>query len=176
MKPELLRASARFLRGALARFATWRKPLARVGLLLGGLVALALIGRAAAAPAATLALPPATTASSAFDRVPDASSVPAPPPPPAAASSRSQARATPDNPVILNDATLEDLRRLPGIGPKRAAAVFALRSKLGRFHRVEDLLRVKGIGRTTLKRLRPLVRVDRVDTPPPLAAAPSAAQ
>jgi competence protein ComEA len=55
---------------------------------------------------------------------------------------------------------VDDLRRLPGIGEKRALAVLELRRKLGRFKQVEDLLRVKGIGRATLRKLRPLVRVD----------------
>jgi competence protein ComEA len=62
--------------------------------------------------------------------------------------------------VILNLATEEDLRRLSGIGPAKAKAILALRAKLGRFKRVEDLLRVKGIGRKRLARLRPLVVLD----------------
>jgi competence protein ComEA len=61
---------------------------------------------------------------------------------------------------VLNTATEEDLRRLPGIGAKRAAAILALRVRLGRFRALEDLLKVKGLGRATLKRLRPLVRLD----------------
>jgi competence protein ComEA len=52
------------------------------------------------------------------------------------------------------------LQRLPGIGPKKADAILALRQRLGRFRQVEDLLKVKGIGRATVRRLRPLVRVD----------------
>jgi competence protein ComEA len=68
--------------------------------------------------------------------------------------------ATEDDPVFLNEATVDDLRRLPGIGEKRALAVLELRRKLGRFKQVEDLLRVKGIGRSTLRKLRPLVRID----------------
>ena len=62
--------------------------------------------------------------------------------------------------MTLNNATFEDLRRLPGIGDKRANAILALRAQLGRFRAVEDLLKVKGIGRAMLKRLRPLVRLD----------------
>lgn len=68
-------------------------------------------------------------------------------------------RATPDDPVSLNEATVTDLRRLPGIGEKRAQAILDLRAKLGRFRAIEELLRVKGIGRATLKKLRPLVRI-----------------
>lgn len=81
---------------------------------------------------------------------------PAHPPSPAGAAGK----ATPENPVSLNSATFEDLRRLPGIGPKKAEAILALRTKLGKFKRPEDLMRVKGIGRGTFKKLRPLVRVD----------------
>lgn len=69
--------------------------------------------------------------------------------------------------VVLNTATAEQLVALPGIGPKRAAAILALRERLGgRFRRVEDLRRVKGIGPAALRRLKPLVTVD-PPTPPP---------
>jgi competence protein ComEA len=67
---------------------------------------------------------------------------------------------TADGKVVLNLATEEDLRRLPGVGPSKAKAILAVRAKLKRFRKVEDLLRVKGIGRRSLKRLRPLVLVD----------------
>jgi competence protein ComEA len=83
------------------------------------------------------------------------------------ATSTPHARATPDDPVILNQATETDLRRLPGIGPKRAQAILALRAHLGRFRQVEDLLKVKGIGRATLTKLRPIVRLEAL---PPMTA------
>jgi competence protein ComEA len=73
------------------------------------------------------------------------------------------AHATTDDPVYLNEASTEDLRRLPGIGEKRARAILELRAKLGRFRQIDDLLRVKGIGRAAIKRLRPLVRLDASD-------------
>jgi competence protein ComEA len=69
-------------------------------------------------------------------------------------------RATPDDPVYLNRASLTDLRRLPGVGSKRAKAILALREKIQRFRQIEDLLKVKGIGRSALRKLRPLVRLD----------------
>jgi competence protein ComEA len=69
-------------------------------------------------------------------------------------------RATPDDPVYLNQATLSDLRRLPGVGAKRAQAILALRDRIQHFRQIEDLLKVKGIGRSSLRKLRPLVRLD----------------
>ena len=87
--------------------------------------------------------------------VADAAAVPAP--------VSHSAHATEDDPVYLNEATVDDLRRLPGVGEKRALAILELRRKLGRFKQIEDLLRVKGIGRARLRRLRPLVRVDHAD-------------
>ncbi|MCS6797821.1 MAG: ComEA family DNA-binding protein [Myxococcota bacterium] len=60
--------------------------------------------------------------------------------------------------VNVNTASAEELERLPGIGPARAAAILELRQRLGgRFRTVEDLLRVRGIGRATLRRLRPMM-------------------
>lgn len=67
---------------------------------------------------------------------------------------------TADGKVILNLAGEEDLRRLPGIGPAKAKAILELRAKLKKFRRVEDLLRVKGLGRKKLARLRPLLVID----------------
>ena len=65
-----------------------------------------------------------------------------------------------DGKVILNRAAEEDLRKLPGVGHSRAQAILALRAQMKKFTRVEDLLKVKGIGRRALARLKPLVRVD----------------
>ena len=65
-----------------------------------------------------------------------------------------------DGKVILNLAAEEDLRRLPGIGRTRAQAILALRARMKKFTQVEDLLKVKGIGRRSLARLRPMIRID----------------
>ena len=154
-------------------FAAWRWSfvLGRALLAGAGLVVLAFIGSSALArsvPSAPDPTPAAVTATGPPSPVPafapDAGSV-------VAASEAAEAprgHATPDDPVVLNQATFEDLRRLPGIGPKKAQSILALRQRIGRFRQVEDLLKVKGIGRSILKKLRPLVRVD------PLPQAPAA--
>jgi competence protein ComEA len=72
---------------------------------------------------------------------------------------------TEDGKVILNLASIEDLRHLPGVGQKRADAILALRARLGRFKHVNDLLRVKGIGVRGLKKILPHVLLDAPSTP-----------
>jgi competence protein ComEA len=67
----------------------------------------------------------------------------------------------PDGRVVLNLASEAELTKLPGIGPSRARAILALRQRLTKFRAVEDLLRIKGIGRKMLRRLRPSVVLDR---------------
>ena len=62
--------------------------------------------------------------------------------------------------VNLNTATLEELDRLPGIGPSRARAILELRARIKRFARLDDVLRVRGIGRATFRRLRPLLALE----------------
>lgn len=59
--------------------------------------------------------------------------------------------------VDLNRADEAALLSLPGIGSTRARAILAYRETHGGFHNLSQLLRVKGIGRALLKRLRPLV-------------------
>jgi len=83
--------------------------------------------------------------------------------PAAAAPSAPHGRASATEPVYLNHASVDELRRLPGVGPKRAEAILVLRQRLGRFQRVEDLLRVKGVGRGAVRKWRPLVRLDAPD-------------
>lgn len=79
---------------------------------------------------------------------------------PAERPSAGSTAITADGKVILNLATEVELRRLPGIGHARAQAILALRDKLGRFRRIEELLRVKGIGRKRLAALRPKIVLD----------------
>ena len=181
MKPALREAASRITsRVTGSRFA---KPVMRLVLASAGLFLLAFIGKTAvagamggaspaAAPSAVVAVAAETPSAPAIQpggpAMPSPATAPASPPPDNGhASQAAHSQATADDPVFLNTANIDDLRRLPGIGEKRATAIVALRTRLGgRFHVVEDLLKVKGIGRTTLRRLRPLVRLD----PPPMPA------
>jgi len=161
------------------RLGAWaRESLAARGLaVIAGLGVLALIGSSALArgPAAAPAgaalspvssgvvatAPPVAPAPADAGAPATAVEESAPPDAERAGPAPSVRRATPDDPVDLNTATPDDLRRLPGVGGKRALAIIALRSRLpgGHIKQIEDLLKVKGIGRAMLKRLRPLVRI-----------------
>ncbi|NBO91008.1 MAG: hypothetical protein EBV06_01635 [Planctomycetia bacterium] len=67
-------------------------------------------------------------------------------------------KPSPEGPIDLNEATEDQFRGLPGIGPVLAGRIMETR-RTGRFTSVDDLRRVKGIGPKTLERVRPLVKV-----------------
>ena len=58
--------------------------------------------------------------------------------------------------VNVNNATQEQLETVPGIGPALASLISAGRP----YQRVDDLLRVSGIGERNLESMRPFVKAD----------------
>jgi len=91
-------------------------------------------------------------------------------------------KATLEGVVNINTASPEELRLLPGIGPARIRNVLAYRHKHP-FRTVEELARIKGIGRKMVRRMRVHLAVNGPTTaqkiirpvspvaPPPAAAA-----
>lgn len=61
--------------------------------------------------------------------------------------------------VNINEATAEQLTLLPGIGPATAAKIIEYRTRRP-FRRVTHLMRVKGIGSKTFRRLEPYLRIE----------------
>ena len=61
--------------------------------------------------------------------------------------------------VRINSASARELQQLPGIGPALAQRIVDTRSR-GRFTSADDLLRVPGIGKAKLAKLRDYVEVD----------------
>ena len=91
------------------------------------------------------------------------------------------ATATVTGTININTATAAELEMLPGVGPSRAEAILTSR-KQRVFEKVEDIMRVKGIGRATFRELRPLLTTQGATTLKPAAkgsaskAAPQAAK
>jgi competence protein ComEA len=78
--------------------------------------------------------------------------------------------------IDLNRAGRAELMQLPGVGDGLAARIEEYRQAHGRFHSVEELRQVHGIGAATLARLKPFVYVegeeDEPDVEPVSTAAP----
>ena len=73
-----------------------------------------------------------------------------------AAGERAKAPVT--GTVNLNTASPEQLELLPGVGEKTARLIVTFREK-HRFTRVEDLVKVKGIGKKKFRKLKPHLAV-----------------
>lgn len=56
--------------------------------------------------------------------------------------------------IKVNQATVDDLTKLNGIGPSKAQAIIDHRDEHGLFQKVEDLLDVSGIGEKTLENIK----------------------
>ena len=66
----------------------------------------------------------------------------------------------PTEKINLNTATADMLDALPGLGPKKAAAIIELREKMGGYKTVEDILNVDGIGEATLAEIQHMIYVE----------------
>lgn len=62
--------------------------------------------------------------------------------------------------ININSASLDELTKLPRIGPVTAQRIIEHRSRNGRFLKKEDIQNVKGIGEKTYENLRNLITVE----------------
>ena len=70
-----------------------------------------------------------------------------------------QAAAGADKLVNINTADAGQLVNLPQIGPKMAQRILDYRKSSGGFKRVQDLMKVKGIGEKVFAKLQPLITI-----------------
>ena len=60
----------------------------------------------------------------------------------------------------INNASIEQLEQMKGIGPSKAQAIVEHRLQYGNFSQVDDLVKVKGIGSTFLEKNRAWLSVE----------------
>jgi len=69
------------------------------------------------------------------------------------------AKPAPTGKVNLNQATVEQLSALPGVGAKLAGRIVEYRQKSGGFKSTQELLNVQGIGEKNFVKLQPFIAV-----------------
>ncbi|MFA5560440.1 MAG: ComEA family DNA-binding protein [Acholeplasmataceae bacterium] len=71
-----------------------------------------------------------------------------------------QAEESKSSLLDLNKASFQELILIPSITEARAAAIIIYREQHGNFLSLEDLLLVKGIGVSTLEKIRPYLKIN----------------
>lgn len=64
-----------------------------------------------------------------------------------------------DFPINVNEADLDTLQKLPGIGEVKAKAIIDYRIQNGGFKKIEEIKEVKGIGEKTFERIKDMIEV-----------------
>jgi competence protein ComEA len=59
--------------------------------------------------------------------------------------------------IKLNSATLDELQKLPGVGPSTAQSILAYRQQSGSFKELEELKEVRGIGEKKFAKMQPFL-------------------
>ena len=62
--------------------------------------------------------------------------------------------------ININNASADDLERLPHIGRKTAEAIVQFRTENGPFRRLEHLMLIRGVSEKRFAELRPLLRAE----------------
>ena len=62
--------------------------------------------------------------------------------------------------IDINSAGVKELTKIPFVGKATAEKIIRLRKKLGGFKKPEDLLKVKGIGRKKLEKIKSFIKLN----------------
>ena len=72
----------------------------------------------------------------------------------------SQAEDTQAKKININSATVKELQTLPQIGAVVAQRIVDYREEHGKFAKIEEIMKVKGIGEKTFLKIKPLISVE----------------
>lgn len=61
--------------------------------------------------------------------------------------------------ININTATLEELQKLPSVGPKVAQRIIDFRKQNGSFKKIEEIMKVNGIGEKIFLRMKDMITV-----------------
>jgi competence protein ComEA len=61
--------------------------------------------------------------------------------------------------ININSATADELQKLPGVGPKVAQRIVDYRKQNGAFKKIEDIMKVSGIGEKIFTRMKDMITV-----------------
>jgi comEA protein len=62
--------------------------------------------------------------------------------------------------ININTATKDELVKLPGVGPSTAEKIIEYREKINGFKKIEDIMKVKGIGQKKFEKMKPYIFVE----------------
>ncbi|MFC2166106.1 ComEA family DNA-binding protein [Acidobacteriota bacterium] len=66
---------------------------------------------------------------------------------------------TPEKKIDINTASVSELQKLPRIGEKVAQRIVDFRKQHGDFKKIEEIMKVKGVGEKTFKLIKDLIVV-----------------
>ena len=64
-----------------------------------------------------------------------------------------------DDRIDINTADSEELQKLPRIGPKMAQRIIQFRQENGKFKKIEEIMKVRGIGEKTFKGFEKMIKI-----------------
>ena len=62
-------------------------------------------------------------------------------------------------PISINDATVEELMNLPGIGESKAKTIVEYRTENGSFEKIEDIMNITGIGEKLFEQIKEYITI-----------------